>query len=166
MWPIMLMAMGDAVAIIVGQLLGAGRFDDARDTDNKIIAFTVLSSVGVGIVMFFTAPLFPRLYNTTPEARLIAAHFLMAYAVFMPQMGFLHTTYFTLRSGGKTIITFIFDSVFMWVISVPLAFVLSRYTDLYVVWIYVALTIAEWIKCAIGFVMVKKGVWINNIVSE
>ena len=27
------------------------------------------------------------------------------------------------------------------------------------------LGLAEWIKCAIGFVMVKKGVWIQNIVS-
>ncbi len=165
MFNIMLIAMGDAVAIIVGQLLGAGKFEKARDTDNKIIFFTVLSSAAIGAVMFFTAPLFPRIYNTTPQARTIAAHFLMAYAVFMPQFGFLHTTYFTLRSGGKTIITFVFDSVFAWVISVPLAFVLSRYTSMYVVWIYVALTAAEWLKCGLGFYLVKKGVWINNIVS-
>ena len=162
---IMMIAMGDAVAIIVGQLLGSGKFEEARDTDTKIIAFTVASSAVVGVLMFLTAPLFPRIYNTTEEARRIAMHFLMAYAVFMPQVGFLHTTYFTLRSGGKTVITFIFDSVFMWVVSVPLAYILSRYTGIYVVWIFVALTIAEWIKCVIGFVMVKKGVWINNIVA-
>ena len=165
MFNIMLIAMGDAVAIIIGQLLGAGKFEEARDTDTKIIAFTVLSSAAIGIVMFFTAPLFPRIYNTTPEARQIAAHFLMAYAVFMPQMGFLHTVYFTLRSGGKTIVTFIFDSVFIWLVSVPLAFILSRYTQLYVVWIYVLLTMAEWIKCGLGYYLLKKGVWINNIVS-
>ena len=165
MFNIMLIAMGDSVAILVGQLLGAGKFDEARDTDNKIIAFTVVTSAVIGVIMFFTAPMFPRLYNTNEDARQIASHFLMAYAVFMPQFGFLHTTYFTLRSGGKTIITFIFDSVFMWVVSVPLAWVLAHYTNMYVVWIMVAITVAEWIKCAIGFIMVKKGVWINNIVS-
>ncbi len=163
---IMMIAMGDAVAIIVGSLLGAGKYEEARDNDNKIIAFAVLSSVLVGILMFFTAPLFPELYNTTPQARKIATHFLMAFAVFMPQIGFLHTAYFTLRSGGKTVITFIFDSLFVWVVTVPLAYVLSRYTDLYVVWIFVALNIAEWSKCLIGFVMVKKGVWIHNIVND
>nr|MCR4908006.1 MATE family efflux transporter [Lachnospiraceae bacterium] len=162
---IMLIAMGDAVAIIVGSLLGAGKYEEARDNDNKIIAFTIVSSAAVGLLMFFTAPLFPRLYNTTPEARRIAAHFLMAFAFFMPQIGFLHTAYFTLRSGGKTIITFLFDSLFVWVVSVPLAYVLSRYTDLYVIWIFVALNVAEWSKCLIGFIMVKKGLWINNIVD-
>ena len=163
---VMLIAMGDAVAIIIGQLLGAGRYEEARDQDNKIIAFTVMSSVAIGGIMFLLAPMFPEIYNTTNEAKRIAVHFLMAYALFMPQMGFLHTIYFTLRSGGRTIITFIFDSVFMWVVTVPLAYVLSRYTDLYVVWVYVILTVAEWLKCIIGFLMVKRGIWINNIVLE
>ena len=106
------------------------------------------------------------IYNTTPEAKRIASHFLIAQAVFTPQLALLHTTYFTIRSGGKTIITFLFDSMFMWVISVPVAFLLSRYTDIYVVWIYVILQISEWIKCAIGIYLIRKGVWMNNIVSD
>ncbi|MCR4762020.1 MAG: MATE family efflux transporter [Lachnospiraceae bacterium] len=158
-------SMGDAIAIIVGQHLGAGRYEQARDDDNKIIAFSVCIATLVGLIIFSTSGLFPRLYNTTPEARRIAMHFLMVQAIFTPQMGFLHTSYFTLRSGGRTIITFFFDSVFMWVISVPLAYVLSRFTPLYVAWIFAFIQMAEWIKCAIGFVLVKKGVWMNNIVS-
>ena len=157
-------AMGDAIAIIVGQHLGAGRYDQARDEDNKIIAMSVMIATFVALIIFATSPLFPRIYNTTPEATKIAMHFLMAQAVFTPQMGFLHTSYFTLRSGGRTVITFLFDSVFMWVVSVPLAFVLSRYTQVYVIWIFVALQASEWIKCLIGFILVKRGVWMRNIV--
>ena len=51
------------------------------------------------------------------------------------------------------------------VVSVPVAFLLSRYTNLYVVWIFVFLQMADWIKCAIGAVLVRKGVWMNNIVD-
>ena len=158
-------AMGDAVAIIVGQHLGAGHYERAKDEDRKIIAFAVFVSTMVGIVVFATAPFFPMLYNTAPEAKRIAMHFLMAQAIFTPQMGLLHTTYFTLRSGGRTVITFLFDSFFMWVVSVPVAFVLSRFTDLYVVWIYVCLQMAEWLKCIVGVTMVRKGIWIKNIVK-
>ncbi|MCR5676187.1 MAG: MATE family efflux transporter [Lachnospiraceae bacterium] len=158
-------AMGDAVAIIVGQHLGAGHYKEAREDDNRIIAFSVGIATMVGLVIFVTSPLFPQLYNTTPEAKRIATHFLMTQAIFTPQMGFLHTSYFTIRSGGRTVITFLFDSVFMWAVSVPLAFVLSRYTTLYVIFIFAALQMAEWIKCAVGFVLVKKGVWMKNIVS-
>ena len=106
------------------------------------------------------------IYNTNQEAKRIAAHFLIAQAVFTPQIALLHTSYFTIRSGGKTLVTFLFDSVFMWVVSVPLAYLLSRFTDIYVVWIFVFLQMADWIKCTIGVVLVHKGVWMNNIVSD
>lgn len=163
---VVFIALGDSVAIIVGQLLGAGKMKEARDTDNKMIAFSVACCTLVAMVMFLIAPYFPRLYNTTDQARELAARFIMVQAVFMPQNAFLHAAYFTLRSGGKTIITFLFDSVFIWCVSVPIAFCLSRYTGLYVVWIFVMVQIGDWIKCIIGFILVKKGVWLQNIVND
>lgn len=162
---IVFIALGDAVAIIIGQLLGAGKMKEARDTDNKIIAFSVFSCILVAILMVFIAPLFPRLYNTTPEARGLAVQFIIAQAIFMPQAAFMHATYFTLRSGGKTIITFLFDSVFAWFVSVPVAYVLSRYTLIPAIAIFAVVHIMDWIKCIIGFVLVKKGVWLQNMVS-
>ena len=163
---IVFIALGDSVAIIVGQLLGAGDMKKARDTDNKMIAFSVMCCTCVAMVMFVMAPLFPMLYNTNDEARELAKYLIMITAFFMPQNAFLHATYFTLRSGGKTIITFLFDSVFIWCVSVPIAFVLSRYTGIHVLVIYACVQLADLIKCVIGFVLVKKGVWLQNIVSS
>ncbi len=162
---IVFIALGDSVAIIVGQLLGAGKMKEARDTDNKMIAFSVMCCTLVALVMFLMAPLFPRLYKINDEARLLAKYFIMATALFMPQNAFLHATYFTLRSGGKTIITFLFDSVFIWCVSVVIAFVLSRYTGLPVIAVYAMVQLADIIKCIIGFILVKKGVWLQNIVA-
>ena len=163
---VVFIALGDSVAIIVGQLLGAGKMKEARDTDNKMIAFSVFCCTLVALGMLAFSPLFPRLYNTSEEARVLATRFIMVQALFMPQNAFLHAAYFTLRSGGKTIITFLFDSVFIWVVSVPIAFFLSRYTDLYVVAIFALVQVGDWIKCVLGFVLVKKGVWMQNIVAR
>ncbi len=162
---IVFIALGDSVAIIVGQLLGAGKMKEARDTDNKMIAFSVVCCTCVAAVMFFMAPFFPRLYKINDEARLLARYFIMVTAFFMPQNAFLHATYFTLRSGGKTIITFLFDSVFIWCVSVVIAFVLSRYTALPVIAVYAMVQLGDIIKCVIGFILVKKGVWLQNIVA-
>jgi len=162
---IVFIALGDSVAIIVGQLLGAGKMEEARDTDNKMIAFSVFSCTLVAAVMLGLARFFPLLYNTNREARTLATYFIMLTAVFMPQNAFLHASYFTLRSGGKTIVTFLFDSVFIWCVSVTIAFVLSRYTTLPVVAVYAFVQMGDWIKCVIGFILVKKGVWIQNIVT-
>ena len=162
---IVFIALGDSVAIIVGQLLGAGKMKEARDTDNKMIAFSVTCCTGVAIIMFIMAPLFPKLYNINNEAQQLAQYFIMATAFFMPQNAFLHATYFTLRSGGKTIITFLFDSVFIWCVSVLIAYILSRFTNFPVILVYIMVQFGDIIKCIIGFILVKKGIWLQNIVT-
>lgn len=162
---VVFIALGDSVAIVVGQLLGAGKMEEAKDTDRKMIVFSVMCCTGVALVMLVIAPLFPQLYNTNPASRELAKYFIMVTAVFMPMQAFLHAAYFTLRSGGKTIVTFFFDSVFICCVSVPIAYLLGHFTGLYVVYIFVAVQMADIIKCIIGFVLVKKGVWLQNIVE-
>lgn len=163
---IVFIALGDSIAILVGQLLGAGKMKEARETDNRLIAFSVFCCTATAIGMFFIAPLFPRLYNTTDQVRTLAAKLIMVQAVFMPQNAFLHAAYFTLRSGGKTMVTFFFDSVFIWAVSVPIAYCIGRFTELNVVYLFILVQMGDWIKCAVGFILVKKGVWLQNIVAS
>ena len=162
---VVFIALGVSVAIVVGQLLGAGNMKKARDTDNKMIAFSVMCCTGVALVMLIVAPFFPKLYNTNLDAQELAKYFIMIMAIFMPQNAFLHASYFTLRSGGKTIITFLFDSVFVWCVSVPIAYCLSRFTGLHVLAVFAMVQVGDILKCIVGFVLVKKGVWMQNIVS-
>lgn len=163
---VVFIAFGDAVAIIIGQLLGAGKMREARDTDNKLIAFSVMSCIVISGIMLCIAPLFPQMYNTTELSKEYAARFIRVQAAVMPMVAFLHATYFTLRSGGKTLITFLFDSAFMWCVSIPAAFVISRFTSMDAVHIFITVQLIDLIKCTIGFILVKKGVWLNNMVSE
>lgn len=160
------MALGNSVAIVVGRLLGADKMEEAKDTDRKLIAFSVASCVLVAAVAIVFAPLFPRLYNTETEVKEYARNFIIIAALFMPQNAFLHAAYFTLRSGGKTVITFLFDSGFIWAVSIPLAFVLSRYTTLSIETVYAMCQGIEFLKCIVGFILLKKGVWLNNIVDN
>lgn len=163
---IVFMAMGSAISIIVGQLLGAGKLEEAKDTDTKLIAFSVLSCLVLGGILILFAPLFPKLYNTSDTVRDLATKLLRVSAACIPLWSFMHATYFTLRTGGKTIVTFLFDSVFLWVVSAPVAYVLSRFTGLPIVPLFLCCQLLDIIKCVIGFILVKKGVWINNIVSD
>lgn len=159
-------AMGDAIAIIVGQLLGANKMKEAKDTAYKIIAFAVMISLCVAVLMSGTSTFFPRLYKTNAAAKRLATRYIIVNACFMPIIAFLHTSYFTLRSGGKTVITFLFDSVFVWSISIPFAYILSRFTQIPAVQMYVMVQSADLIKCVLGFILVKKGVWMQNIVEK
>ena len=104
--------------------------------------------------------------KTEQTVKTLACEFLIISAVLMPMHGFSHSAYFTLRSGGKTLVTFLFDSVFMWLICIPCAFVLSRFTQLPIIPIFIAIQGLETVKCILGFILIKKGIWINNLVAD
>ncbi|MDO5521988.1 MAG: MATE family efflux transporter [bacterium] len=162
---IVFIALGNSVAIIVGQQLGAAQFEKAKDSAYKLMFFSFMSCILVGAVMAVVAPFFPELYNTSTQIKELAKKFIVVAAICMPLQGLTHSTYFTLRSGGKTIITFIFDSVFVWTINIPLAYCLTRYTTISIVMVYFICQAIEAVKCVIGSFLVRKGVWIQKIVE-
>lgn len=163
---VVFLALGSAIAIIVGQLLGAGKMEEAKDTDRKLIFFSVVSCIFIGGIMAIIAPLFPRVYNTTQEVKELAMRFIVISALCMPLYAFMHASYFTLRSGGKTWITFIFDSFFVWIASIPMAYILTHFTNWDIIHIFLCCQLLETVKCVIGYILLKKGVWIHNIVVE
>lgn len=138
----------------------------AVETDRKMIFFSVASCIFIGALLCVLAPLFPEIYNTTAQVRRTATYLIRVSSVFMPIYAFYHASYFTLRTGGKTIITFLFDSCYIWVVNIPIAFVLSRFTSLPVTEVYIICQSAEILKGVLGLILLKKGVWIHNIVED
>lgn len=156
-------AMGDAVAIIVGQLLGAGKMEEAKDTDTKILTMSLGLGIFVAGLMAIASTFFPSLYNTTPLVKETASRIILINACFTPQMALLHTSYFTIRAGGRTVITSFFDSGFLMACSIPTAFLLSRLTALPALTIFVIVCLTETIKLVIGLTMVHKNIWMRQI---
>ena len=159
-------AFGTTISIIVGQLLGAGELKRAKDESTKILALVVAICTVIGGIMLVLAPAIPSVYNTQQSVKDLACEFLIVSAILMPIHGFTHSSFFTLRSGGKTGITFLFDSGFMWALSIPCAFILSRFTPLAIMPIFLAVQGIDVLKCILGYVLVKKGIWINNLVTD
>jgi Na+-driven multidrug efflux pump len=115
-------------------------------------------------LMFVVGGFFPGIYNTSEEIKGLATQFIAVSAIIMPFCAFSHASYFTLRSGGKTVVTFLFDSVFTWVIVVPAAYLLAHFTGLGIVSIYFLVQGTEMIKVIIGYYMVKSNVWVVQMV--
>ena len=114
--------------------------------------------------MLLIGGFFPQIYNTSEQIIALAKSFIAVSAIIMPFCAFSHSSYFTLRSGGKTMVTFLFDSVFTWVVVVPSAFILAHYTGLGIVSVYFLVQATELIKVVIGYFMVKSNVWVVQMV--
>ena len=162
---VIMFAMGSAVSILVGQRLGAGDREGAIDVNNKLIFFTLVSHVGVGLLLAAAAPYIPLLYNVEPEVRTMASRFLIIAGAAAPIHAFIHVIYFASRSGGKTFVTFLFDSVYTWVVPAMLSLVLCRFTELDIVTIYFAVQFIDIVKIFIGVPLLRSGFWANRIVD-
>ena len=87
-------------------------------------------------------------------------------ACILPIQGVINCTYWTLRAGGRTYITMLFDSVFTWVVLVPIAWLLIHKTALPLPAVFLLVNSAELIKLATGLILIRRGVWVRNIVAD
>ena len=163
---VVFLALGSAIGIIVGNLLGAGKLEEARDTDRKMIAFSTVSCLLVGGLLAASAGIIPQLYNTTDEVRELARAMIIIGACYMPIDAFNNACYFTLRSGGKTKITVLFDSCYTWAVLIPLTAYLAYLTDMPIIPLYIVSYLPQIIKCIAGYLLVRSGKWIRNLVVD
>ncbi len=166
LFSVVMMAMGNAVAIIVGQQLGSGDLERAKDTDRKLIFFSFCLTILIGAILSLLSSYIPRIYKTEAAVQELAYLLILCAALTMPIDSLAVTGYFTIRSGGKTLITFLFDSAYSWVITIPLAWCLVHFTNLPIVPLYFIVRFSGIIKSGLGLVLVHKGIWCQNIVAE
>lgn len=160
------LAMGEGVGIVIGHTLGSGDTGKAKEDAVKYIAFTVFCGLVFGLLQIAISPFFPMLYNTPQEVRTLASKFIIVFGCLMPVIAYAHVSYFIIRAGGRTFITFLFDSCFMWVISVPTAYFLSRYTNINIILLVSVVQALELPKACIGGIMVHSGIWAKQIVKK
>ena len=158
--------LGAATAILLGNKLGAGKLKEAKEMSNKLIFFSVVTSALLTLLMIPMAYFFPMMYKTSAYIRSLSTFMIIVLAFAMPMFAFTNSAYFTLRSGGKTGLTFLLDFVFTWIIQIPAAFFLCYKTSMDFRLLFAVVTYLEVIKIVIGYFLVKSNLWIQNIIEE
>ena len=156
-------SVGTSIGILVAQELGAGQTEKAVDMDRKLLALGLFISLAICGVMLTASGMFPRFYNTTPEIRALAAKLIRLMALVLPLDCLAHGSYFTMRSGGKTLVTFLFDSGFSWAVNVPVAYCVAHFTALGILPLYAISAFTVIFKCIIGLTLVHKKYWVNTL---
>lgn len=166
LFSVVYLSLGSSIAIVVGNQLGAGEIDMAKDTDRKMIAFSVTSATVIGLLLVGLSNIFPLLYKAPDSVRSLAAFMIIITGCSLPFCSYANAAYFTLRSGGRVGITFLFDSVYMWAIVIPTVVLLANFTSISIYWLYIAGTLAEMLKCIFGFIFLRKINWAKQLVAD
>ena len=164
---IIMFAMGTAISIILGRELGKGDKEKTIDLNRKLQFINVAVHVVIAIALIIAAPYIPLLYDVEVEVRTIATKLLIISGLALPMHTLVHGIYFAVRSGGKTFITFLFDSVYTWAVPAMLALMLVTFFPQFdIVTVYLIVQFSDALKMTIGLLMLKSGFWANTIIDK
>ena len=100
--------------------------------------------------MYFYSFYFPDFYNVNAEIKYMATKCIQSFAVTFVFTTFVNTSFHILRAGGKTVLTTLFDSVFLWGIMMPVQFFLVKFTGLELFQIYFLVLFLQIVQVIIG----------------
>ncbi len=158
--------IGTAVAVFVGNTMGENKLKEAKENSMKIIIFAVMFAFILGFILFILSFFVLDLYDISSETEFIAKFNIRVNAFMIPVISLYMVLYFTLRSGGDTKSTMIMDSGYIWVVQVPIIYVLSRFTKLPVIFLYLIIQSLELPKVLLAYSRYKKEYWLRNLAIE
>ena len=164
---ILCFGVASAGGILLGQIIGENRLDDAVDAAKKLMRLTVLSGAIGGGIILAGMPLMLRFANLTDLGRhylkymlLINSYYVMGAAV--------NTTLIAgvFRAGGDSRFGFICDTIDMWGYGVPLGFLAAAVLKLPPLWVYFLLCTDEFVKWPWVIRHYKSKKWLKNITRD
>lgn len=164
---VIFLGLSVGISVMVGNALGANRIEEAKENIKKLYLLGVAISLTFGVIMAALSPFIPMLFvNVSASQKLLATELIIVYASFLWAFSLSTCCYMTLRAGGKSLLTFSLDSGTMWLLVVPLAWLLATYTSIPLVGIYIAVQATDVLKSGIGLLLIKRGSWIRNLTLE
>ena len=158
------LSLGSSIAIIMGNLLGANKIEEARDASYKLIFASFVLTLSFAVIQICCGFLIPNIYNTSDSIRVVARNITIVYSLYLAFFAINNACYYTIRSGGRILLTMMFDSWIVWLIKVPVAFFVITYTDLNIILALAVINIVEIAKSIAGCILVRSGIWLKKIV--
>ncbi len=158
-------AIGLSMITIIGQLIGAGQFEDAKAYVKKLLRIAYMFMISLNIILFFLAPVIASWYNLSPEGNGYAIQLIQYHSVCA---ALIWPLAFTLASGlkaaGDVKFTLVSSTVTMWVFRVGLAYFIGGYMKVGVLGVWIAMTIDWAARGIMNVIRFKSGKWLEKSV--
>ena len=160
-------AIGSGSVIVIGNELGAGNLDKAKDYGNRLFKITIVSGIILGLICAASAPLILHFTNLTETAEhylfvmlMMCSYYILGRSINSTLIGGIFS------AGGDTKFGFICDTITMWAFIVPVGFLAAFVFDWPVMVVYFLLNLDEIVKLPAVFIHYRKYKWVKNIINE
>lgn len=159
----------NATTIIVSQELGKNHIEAAREYGKRMLHITIfVSLVGCAIIIAIR-PLMMAFYSDKlTETAISYLGSLMIMTTWRLVGEGINTCLICgcFRGGGDSKFGMIIDTIFMWLVAVPLMFIAAYVLKFPPIWVYFVMTLDEFEKMPVVFIHYFKGKWLRNITRE
>ncbi|NLW52978.1 MAG: MATE family efflux transporter [Tissierellia bacterium] len=152
-----------ATIVMVSHPLGSNDIDKARENGYKMLKLSMFAAIFFALAMFGASFITPHLYNISDEVFDLATSFIRTQALFFILYMYNAQIFFVIRAGGDTRSTLLMDSGVMWLINIPVVYLVSTYTDFNPLMVYACGQSTDLIKMAIATYYFKKEKWLVNL---
>lgn len=162
---VFLIGIGNATAVLIGNSLGAGKPERAREDAYKALTFALMCGVLFGILNYCITFLLPVVFKTLSPASIEYANkVLLVYSIFL----FVRAVNYTavigiLRAGGDTRFCMLIETCTVWLLAVPAVAIGGLVFGLHIAWLYVLVFGEEFLKSFVLLWRVKNGKWQKNL---
>ena len=164
---ILCFGMASAGGILLGNVIGEGKLEEARADAGKLMKLTVLTGAVGGLIVLAATP-FVLKYATLTENAMHYLKYMLLINTYYVMGAAVNTTLIAgvFRAGGDSRFGFICDTIDMWCYAVPLGFLAAFALKLPVLWVYFLLCTDEFVKWPWVIRHYRSGKWLNNITRD
>lgn len=158
-------AIGSACGILISNTLGAGDSKRAIEYSRKCCGLSIVFSIIMGSILALASPFIVDIFKVGTQAKTYALYMLYVVSVCMVFKTFNYVTIVgILRNGGDTTFCLLLDTLTVWLIGVPMAFLGSKYLGLPIYITFAMVYLEEVVKVIISSIRVWKNKWANSVI--
>lgn len=164
---ILSLGLAAATATLAGQNIGAGNVDRAERIVRLSMLISFISLSVFGVLTYIFAPNLIAFFVPNDTAIIVGgAAFLRIIALAFGFIGIQMSVSAVMQASGNTLTSMIITLTSQWVLQLPLAFFLSKYTPLAINGLWVAFPITNVIISAVAWIIFKSGNWKKKRLTE
>lgn len=161
------LGIGSGGGIMVGNELGAGRLDQAKEYGGRLCRMSVLCGILTGLVLLALSPLILAVTELSGTAHTYLKWMLVICSCYMAGRAVNGTTIAGIFcAGGDSKFGFLCDAIVMWCITVPLGFLAAFVFHLPVVAVYFIVNLDEMLKLPAVYRHYKKYKWVKDLTKD
>ncbi len=164
---VLFMAISDATGIMIGNRIGAGEEQRAREYARRSLTLGVMGAILVGVGIFLNIDHILSIYNVSETARSYSHNVLMVMSfVLWVKVSNLLIIVGVLRAGGDTHFGVMLDISTVWLVGVPMSLIGGLVLHLPVYTVYLLIASEEAVKFMIGIQRFRSGKWLHNLIQN